>query len=238
MGSTPPARRFDARRAVFDATSRAAEAVRGPSLRFRAPSEASVAAPCRPADPWAGSSDDTTSPGLLLPYDTVSERRRVPTAVPTAILGPHGGLAPPCATSPSSSRRAKRRSVHGLHPSGLSLRARRCLLSEALPSWRCRSPRRTVRCTQERDRLQGVALGTGPFGRRSLRIGRRGPLGVPPSRAFSPSVRAQRFGSRGLPSHPGHELTSQLGGVTGSCEAERSAWSVSGLPALVGFFTF
>lgn len=43
--------------------------------------------------------------------------------------------------------------------------------------------------------------------------------------------------SRGLPSHPPHGLTSQPGRVTGSCEANGSAWSVSGLPALLGFVT-
>jgi hypothetical protein len=200
IGSTRPVRRFDAHRAQFDATSRAAEATRGPSLRFPAPSEASVAAPQGPAGPWAGSSDHATSPGLSSPYDTISARWRVTTAVPPAVHWPRAEVwLPPARPLHRPSRRAKRRSVHGLCPSGLPPRARRCPLSGALPSCRCRPSRRTVRCTRGRGRLQGFVLGTGSFGHRPLRIGRRCPPGVPPSRAFSPSVRAQRFGRAASP---------------------------------------
>lgn len=70
------------------------------------------------------------------------------------------------------------------------------LLSEPLPSWRSRSPRRTGWCTRERVRLQGLALGTGPFGHRPLRDGRRCPRGVSPSRAFPPPVPASALVAR------------------------------------------
>ena len=109
---------------------------------------------------------------------------------------------PPARPLHRPSRRAKRRSVHGLIPSGRSPRARWCPLSGALPSCRCRSSRRTVRCTRGRGRLQGFFLGTGSFRHRPLRVGRRCPPGVTPSRAFSPSVRAQRFGRAASPHTP------------------------------------
>jgi len=203
IGSIRPVRRFDAHRAQLDATSRAAEAARGPSLRFPAPSEASVTAPHGPAGPWAGSTNHATSPGLSSPFDTISVRCRVTTAVPPAAHRPRTEVwLPPARPLHRPSRRAKRRSVHGLSPSGLPPRARRCPLSGVLPSCRCRSSRRTVRCTRGRGRLQGFVLGTGSFGHRPLRVGRRCPPGVPPSRAFSPSVRAQRFGRAASPHTP------------------------------------
>lgn len=109
---------------------------------------------------------------------------------------------PPARPLHRPSRRAKRRSVHGLYPSGRSPRARWCPLSGALPSCRCRPSRRTVRCTRGRGRLQGFVLGTGSCSHRPLRADRRCPPGVPPSRAFSPSVRAQRFGRAASPRTP------------------------------------
>jgi hypothetical protein len=203
MSSTRPVRRFDAPRALLDATSHAAEAARGPSMCFPAPSEASVAAPQGPAGPWTGSSDSATSPGLSWPYDTLSGRWCVSTAVPPAARRSRAEVwLPPARPHHRPSRRAKRRSVHGLPPSGLPPRARRCPLSGALPSCRCRPSRRTVRCTRGRGRLQGFVLGTGSCSHRPFRIGRRCPPGVPPSRAFSPSVRAQRFGRAASPHTP------------------------------------
>jgi hypothetical protein len=203
IGSIRPVRRFDAPRAHFDATSRAAEATRGPSVRFPAPSEAFVAAPHGPADPWAGASDHATSPGLRRPFDTFSERWSVTTAVPPAARPAVCEVwLPPARPLQLSSRRAKRRSVHGLPPSGRPPRARWYPLSGALPSCRCRPSRRTVRCTRGRGRLQGFVLGTGSFGHRPLRVGRRCPPGVPPFRAFAPSVRAQRFGRAASPRTP------------------------------------
>jgi hypothetical protein len=52
---------------AFDTTPLATEAARWPFLRFRAPAEASIADPPGPADPWAGSSDRASSPGLSCP---------------------------------------------------------------------------------------------------------------------------------------------------------------------------
>lgn len=78
---------------------------------------------------------------------------------------------------------------------------RRELLSESLPSWRCRPTRRTMKCTRETGRLQGLALATDPYCRRSL--GDRPSL---PSWGSPPQSHAHRPGtalwSRGLPSHP------------------------------------
>jgi len=238
IGSIRPVRRFNAHRAQLDATSHAAEATRGPSIRFPAPSEASVTAPHGPASPWAGSTDHATSPGLSVPFDTISVRCRVTTAVPTAAHRPRTEVwLPPARPLHRPSRRAKRRSVHGLSPSGLPPRARRCPLSGALPSCRCQPSRRTVRCTRGRGRLQGFVLGTGSFGHRPLRAGPSMPSWGSPLQSLLPIRPGAALWSRGLPSHPPHGLTSQPGRVTGSCEANGSAWSVSGLPALLGFVT-
>jgi len=102
----------------------------------------------------------------------------------------------------SPSRRAKRRSVHGLLPSGLLPRARRELLSESLPSWRYRPARRTVRCTRERGRLQGLALGTDPNRRRSLGDRPSLPSWASPPQSYIPTRSGTALWSRGLPSHP------------------------------------
>lgn len=136
-----------------------------------------------------------------------------------------------------SYRRAKRRSVLGLPPTGLLPRVRRELLSESLPSWRCRPLRRTVGCTQERDRLQGLALDTGPYRHRSLGDRPSLPSWGSPPQSLLPIRPGASLWSRGLPFHPASELTSQLGRVLGSREADGSAWPVSGLPALSGFVT-
>lgn len=155
--------------------------------------------------------------------------------------GPAGRVEvwlPPARPLHRPSRRAKRRSVHGLSPSGRSPRARWCPLSGALPSCRYRPARRTVKCTRGRDRLQGFVLGTGSFGHRPLRAGPSRPSWGSPLQSLLPIRPGTALWSRGLPSHPTHGLTSQPGGVTGSCEADGSAWSVSGLPALLGFVTF
>jgi hypothetical protein len=133
---------------------------------------------------------------------------------------PRAGFGYPLrGTPPTTSRRAKRRSVLGLHPPGLVPRARRELLSESLPSWRYRPARRTVRCARGRGRLQGLALATGPYRHRSL--GDRPSL---PSWVLPPQRRSNRSGtalwSRGLPSHPVPVLTSQHGRVSGSRDAD------------------
>lgn len=187
---------------VFDATSHAAEAARGPSLRFRAPSEASVAAPCRPADPWAGSSDDTTSPGLCLPYDTVSERRRVSTSVPTGVLGPRRRFGYPlrdlAVVLPA--REAPERPWASPFRAFPPCSVVPPLGGPALVALPAPAPHREVHAGTRPP--SGRRSRHGSVRSRSSRIGRRCPPGVPPSRAFSPSVRAQRFGRAASPHTP------------------------------------
>jgi len=110
------------------------------------------------------------------------------------------------------------------------------LLSEPLPSWRSRSPRRTGWCTRDASDFRALLSARV----RSVTV----PCGtavdalvgfLPPEPSLPPSRPA--LWSRGLPSYPLHELTSQPGVVPGSSEAGGSAWSVSGLPALLGFVT-
>jgi hypothetical protein len=116
---------------------------------------------------------------------------------------PRAGFGYPLRGAPhSTSRRAKRRSVLGLLPSGLVLRGRRELLSESLPSWRCRSARRTVWCTRGLGRLQGLALATDPYRRRSLGDRPSLPSWGSPPQSSSPRVRAQRFGRAASPPTP------------------------------------
>jgi len=134
-------------------------------------------------------------------------------------------------------RRAKRRSVHGLPPTGRSPRERRRLLSELLPSWRYRRPRRTVRCTRTRGQLQGLLLVTGSFGRRSL----AGPavdalLGFsPPEHSLPPSGRSALVARP--PLAPRSEANVPAWQGLRVLRSGRIGWSVSGLPALMGFVT-
>lgn len=90
---------------------------------FRAPSKTSAGAPPPAAGPWAGSTRGATSPGLPVPYDTISERRLLRPRFQPRPAATSGVWLPPSRPSPTSSRRAKRRSVPGLPPSGRSLRA-------------------------------------------------------------------------------------------------------------------
>jgi hypothetical protein len=135
-----PARRFDAQRVIVLRAVRQAEAGRRPPMRFRASSET---CPCSPAPqrraasrsrrparpamlPLLGFRALRHSPGPADPHEgDESLRRRVPRA---GFGYPHRDV------HHRSSRRAKRRSVHGLHPSGCSPRARAVLLSEPMPS--------------------------------------------------------------------------------------------------------
>lgn len=135
-----------------------------------------------------------------------------------------------------TSRRAKRRSVPGLLPSGLVPRGRRELLSESLPSWRCPPARRTVRCTREPSRLQGLALATDPYRRRSL--GDRPSLpswGSPPQSSPHPSGHCALVARPPLPPQARADVPARQG-----LRVLRNGWigaSVSGRPALSGFFT-
>ena len=70
-----------------------------PSMGFRSPSKLNHRDPV-PSRRFPGLSDDTSSPGLSLPYDTISNRQtRLPTADPSAAACRVRGLTTPCATS-------------------------------------------------------------------------------------------------------------------------------------------
>jgi hypothetical protein len=108
-----------------------------PSMGFRSPSELDHRDPV-PTRRLPGMSDDTSSPGLLLPYDTVSNRRtRSPATDPSATACRVRGLTTPCATSttgPPDATSASERpwaSPFKEFPSSRSV-----LLSEPLPSCR------------------------------------------------------------------------------------------------------
>jgi hypothetical protein len=238
MGSTRPVRRFDAPRAHLDATSRTTEAVRGPSLRFPAPSEASVAAPHGPAGPWADTSNHATSPGLCRPYDTFSARWRVTTAVPPAAQpATCGGLATSCAATPSHlpAREAPERPWAFPFRASSPCAAVPPLGGPALLSLPALAPHREVH-TRTRS-ASGLSSRHGLVRSPTLADRPSRPSWGSPLQSVLPIRPGTALWSRGLPSHPPHELTSQLGRVTGSCEANGSAWSVSGLPALLGFVT-
>jgi hypothetical protein len=203
MGSGPPVRRFDALRACVRCgppcgRSRAAtlpalalpcRGVRRSPARSRAP----VGAPRGPCTHSWGYAALRRSLGGTMRDGRGSRRDPRPRA---------GFGYPLRGTHRPTSRRAKRRSVHGLLPSGLVPRARRELLSESLPSWRCRPARRTVRCTRERGRLQGLALGTDPNCHRSLGDRSSLPSWGSPPQSYVPIRSGTALWSRGLPSHP------------------------------------
>jgi len=201
MGSGQPVRRFDALRAWCTTAVRAAEAARRPSLRFRSPPEASSRAPQGPARPWARLPDPASSPGLLRPYDTFSVRRPARPWLPPRPSTACGVWLPPARHSSARLPARETPERPWASPSRACSPWRRELLSESLPSWRCRPARRTMTCTREHGRLQGLALATDPYRRRSL--GDRPSL---PSWASPPQSHPTRPGtalwSRGLPSHP------------------------------------
>lgn len=109
-------------------------------------------------------------------------------------------------------------------------------LSGSLPSCRCRPPRRTGRCARRRGRLQGLALGTGPFGRRPSRVGRRCPPGVLPSRASLPPSGRSAFVAR-PPLLPRRGPSSRPARAPGSRGSEGVAGPSPDPPALLGFVT-
>jgi len=123
-----------------------------PPMDFRSPTELDHRDPV-PSRRLPGKSDDTSSPGLLGPYDTVSDRwTRLPAADPSATACRVRGLATPCATyttgppdATSASERPWASPFKGF-PSSRSV-----LLSEPVPSCRYRAaaapPRRAASAT-------------------------------------------------------------------------------------------
>lgn len=237
MGSVPPLRRFNALEACLRCDLLRDPRVRQGPFRAFVPLQRRSPQP-RPVPPVREPARRTEQPllGFCCPTtqsESVGVADRGSTRDPMAACGV---WLPPARPVPTSYRRAKRRSIHGLPPSGPSPRARcgssrsRCPPGvtgrraapggargdaadfRALLSARVRSV--TVPCGTAVDALLGF---------------------IPPEPSLPPSRPA--LWSRGLPSYPTHGLTSQPGGVPGSSEAGGSAWSVSGLPALMGFVT-
>jgi len=110
-----------------------------PSMDFRSPTELDHRDPA-PSRRLRGKSDDTSSPGLLWPYDTISSQWiRLPAADPSATACHVRGLVTPFATyttGPSDTTSASERpwaSPFKGFPSSRSV-----LLSEPLPSCRYR----------------------------------------------------------------------------------------------------
>jgi hypothetical protein len=125
---------------------------RRPPMDFRSPTELDHRDPV-PSRRLPGMSDDTSSPGLLAPYDTVSDRRiRSSAADPSATACRVRGLATPfatCTTGPPDATSASERpwaSPFKEFPSPRSVP-----LSEPVPSCRYRTatapPRRAASAT-------------------------------------------------------------------------------------------
>ena len=130
-----------------------------PFMDFRSSSELDHRDPA-PSRRLPGKSDDTSSPGLSLPYDTISNRRiRLPAADPSATACHVRGLVTPFATyttSPPSASSALERpwaSPFKGFPSSRSVP-----LSEPLPSWRYLTAAAPPRRAAPRDAADFKAL--------------------------------------------------------------------------------
>ena len=223
MGPGPPPRRFDALGAsCLPRPSAQRVAARRPSCAF-APLQRRPPQP----RPLPSARAPTRHSGLsLLSFVCPATRSKVPAARkrgstraprPRARFGYllRGPSPRPC-------RRAKRRSVHGLLPSGRSLRAAAAPLGvAALLSLPAPAPHPRVHA--------GARPASGPCSRHgSVRSpSLAGRPSVPSWPSPLQSVHSLRPGaalsSRGLPSYPTHGLTLQPGRVSGSCEAEGTA---------------
>jgi len=163
-----------------------------PFMDFRSSSELDHRDPA-PSRRLPGKSDDTSSPGLLLPYDTVSNRRiRLPAADPSATACHVRGLATPFATYTTSPPDATSASEHPWASPFKGFPSLRSVpLSEPVPSCRYRAatapPRRAAHTTMADfkalfpQRVRADAGTTSGSSRRSL-------LEIHPSRAFSCST--------------------------------------------------
>jgi len=208
---------------------------RGPPCAF-APLQRSIrAAPHRTLRP-VGSSPDASSPELSCPTarsrggGSVRVRRVVPLRhVPRPRFGHlHRGV------HHRPSRRAKRRSAHGLLPSRPDLVAA-VSLSGPRPSWRFRG--RPPAEAGQRPRAPSGHRSRDGAGDRPVRAHLRTSLGFLPSRAFAPDVRAFAFGRDADPRTLRRVYVSSRLGLR-ALRNEGIGWSVSGLPALLGFRTF
>jgi hypothetical protein len=132
------------------------------------------------------------------------------------------------------SRRTRRRSAHGLHPSRPD-RVAAVSLSGPLPSWRFRAhpPAEAGR----RTRAPSGPSSRDEAGSRPVRAHLRTSLGFCPSRALSPDVRAVALGRDAHPRTLRRIYVCPRLGLRVLRSVGRG-WSVSGLPALLGFRTF
>jgi hypothetical protein len=91
-------------------------------MAFRSPSEFDHRDPV-PSRRLPGKTDDTSSPGLLRPYDTYQTGGPVrPQRIPPPQRAAYGVWLPPSRTPPPALPALARWSVHGLHPSRTSPR--------------------------------------------------------------------------------------------------------------------
>lgn len=243
MSSARPVRRFNAPRAYSRPAFRRPKSLEAPlalSHPFRGLPRRPRKAPPTRRSAWR----------TLLPLLDFSALRHIRGAViPFAVRGssrrrvPSPGFGyPPLGVHHRPYRRVERRSVLGLLPSRRSPRRGRQPFREPCPlGVAAASPHRGVR----RDTADFRAS----ISRRARSgIGHRVPknpknptvdafLGFTPPE-LSPHPFGHALWSRCRPSHPFGGATSRPARVSGLREADGSAWSVSGLPALLGFSTF
>lgn len=240
IGSAWPVRRLDAHRALPPLPTGRPKSPEGPSYAFvplqRYPSQSRTV----PASPWASASDHASSPGLSCPtthsrIGGLARSRHHPRSPATC-----GVWLPPARPDEPPSL-----------PARMAPERPWASPFKAFPSCRSGTPfgglaLLALSATVPHPKVHTTARPTS--GPRSLheRVPSPIPRGDRPSQpswdSSLQSVLPIRPGpalwSRGRPSHPDCGLTSQPERVTGSCEADGAAWSVSGLPALLGFFTF
>jgi len=203
IGSARPVRRSTSCRHSTDAPSLSRSFGR-PSLDFRSSSEFITGNPCRPRR-LPGWVDDTASPGLCLPYDTIPGRWiRLPAADPSATATPRAGFGYPLrGYYLRPSRHLRVGASMGFTLQGLPFAAIGTPLGAPalLPLPAASAPPRGV-APQQRGRLQGLVPATNPFSHRDHEDpSRRYLLGFRPSRAC-PHPTWRSLLSRRLPSRP------------------------------------
>ena len=239
MGSVRPARRFDALRAcsAADLPNRLAPDG-GPPCAFALLQRSIATPPHRPAGPKTGSPDDASSPGLSRPTTHAARRTRVsrgfrPRGVPRRVLAPVSRRPPPCLPGPEGLGASMGFSLQGFGPRVDRWPSRApCLRVVA----RVDSPRSLGACG--RGRLQGLVPDAQP------RVA--GPLAGPVARVPSwdsslQSVLSLRPGLRvGFAGPPSSRIRRRDVAFRLRLEVFRIGglgWSLSGLPALLGFST-
>ena len=166
MGSTRPVRRSTPLRLSTDAPT-SCRSNWWPSLDFRSSSELFTENPCRPAGCPAGR---TTLP--LLDFFRPTTQSQAGGYVSRQRIPPPPGATcevwiPPARRLPPALPTLSRRSVHGLHPSRISLRHNRSPSRGPCPPAVTRRQRVTPKSlASRRSLLQGFVPATNPFSRR------------------------------------------------------------------------